>query len=185
MSKRVLVPIAEGFEEIEAVTVIDILRRAKIEVVVAGVIANAVVKGRSGIAVQVDISLDEALAGLPFDAVVLPGGMPNAFTLRDDPRVVAAASDVFEKGGIAAAICAAPVALERAGLLEGRAATCHPGMEKELPAASRNDARVVVDGRVVTSKGPGTAMEFAFALVRLLAGDAEVSKVNAGVLAAL
>jgi protein deglycase len=185
MSKRVLVPLAEGFEEIEAVTVIDILRRAGIEVVVADLAAQRVVKGRSGITVRADVSWDAALAGGPFDAVVLPGGLPNAFTLRDDPRVLAAVKRTFDEGGIAAAICAAPVALERAGLLEGRDATCHPGMTAELPAPSRNESRVVVDGRVVTSRAPGTAMEFAFALVRLLAGDAAVAEVNAGVLAAL
>ena len=185
MTKRVLVPIAEGFEEIEAVTVIDILRRAGVEVVIADLGAQRIVKGRSGISVRADVSWDTALGGAPFDAVVLPGGLPNAFTLRDDPRVLAVLKATFQEGGVAAAICAAPVALERAGLLDGRNATCHPGMTAELPDAARNAARVAVDGRVVTSKGPGTAMEFAFALVRVLCGEGAVAEVNAGVLAAL
>jgi protein deglycase len=185
MRTRALVPIAEGFEEIEAITVIDILRRAGVEVVIADLGAQRIVKGRSGISMRADLSWDSAIAGPPFDAVILPGGLPNAFTLRDDPRVQTAVKSAFENGGIAAAICAAPIALEKAGLLAGRTATCHPGMAEELPEASKNPMRVAVDGRIVTSKGPGTAMEFAFALVRVLCGDGKVAEVNAGVLAAL
>jgi len=183
-TKRALVPLAAGFEEIEALTVVDILRRAGVEVVVAGV-APGIVTGRSGISVQPDVGLDDALADPAFDLVALPGGMPGSTTLRDDPRIVSALRRTHEGGGWVAAICAAPIALARAGLLEGREATCPPGMSAELPDAARNEARVVISGRVVTSRAPGTAMEFAFELVRLLAGDAAVAEVNSGVLAAL
>jgi 4-methyl-5(b-hydroxyethyl)-thiazole monophosphate biosynthesis len=179
--KRALVPLAAGFEEIEAITIVDVLRRAGIEVVVAG-LAPGLVVGRSGIPVAPDALLDAALAGPPFDLVALPGGMPASATLRDDPRIATALRRTHAAGGFAAAICAAPIALERAGLLAGRPATCHPGMAADLPDAAANPARVVIADRVVTSKGPGTAMELAFALVRALCGDAAVAEVDAGVL---
>ncbi|MCK9461702.1 MAG: DJ-1/PfpI family protein [Proteobacteria bacterium] len=184
MPKRALVPLAAGFEEIEAFTIVDILRRAGVEVVVAGV-APGLVTGRSGIAVRPDRELDGAAAGPAFDLVFLPGGMPGSTTLRDDPRIISILQRAHDGGGWVAAICAAPIALERAGLLAGREATCHPGMAEELPGPSRNEARVVISGRVVTSRAPGTAMELAFALVRILRGDAKAAEVNTGVLAAL
>jgi protein deglycase len=184
MPKRVLVPLAGGFEEIEALTIVDILRRADVEVVVAG-LAPGLVTGRSGISVAPDVALDDALEGPAFDLVALPGGMPGATTLRDDPRIIAALGITHRRGGWVAAICAAPIALERAGLLDGREATCHPGMSAELPEAARNEDRVVISGRVVTSRAPGTAMELAFALVRILCGEAKAAEINNGVLAAL
>jgi len=184
MPKRTLVPLAAGFEEIEAITVIDILRRAGVEVVVAATAPGPVI-GRSGIRVQPDAELDDALAGPPFDLLFLPGGMPGSTTLRDDPRIISALRRVHGDGGLVAAICAAPIALARAGLLAGREATCHPGMSAELPAAARNAARVVVSDRVVTSRAAGTAMALAFELVRLLCGAPAAAEVNTGVLAAL
>jgi 4-methyl-5(b-hydroxyethyl)-thiazole monophosphate biosynthesis len=168
MPKRVLVPLAAGFEEIEAITVIDILRRAGVEVVVAGLLPG-LVAGRSGIPVKPDVALDDVLKGPAFDMIALPGGMPASLALRDDPRIAAALIRTHEEGGYVAAICAAPIALERAGLLAGRKATCHPGMAEELSGPSHNADRVVISGRVVTSRAPGTAMD----------------EVNAGVLAAL
>jgi 4-methyl-5(b-hydroxyethyl)-thiazole monophosphate biosynthesis len=183
MPKRALVPLAAGFEEIEALTVVDILRRAGVEVVTAG-LAPGLVTGRSGISVAPDAALDDALAGPAFDLIALPGGMPGSTTLRDDSRIISALRVTHERGGWVAAICAAPIALARAGLLDGREATCHPGMSAELPAAARNEARVVICGRVVTSRAPGTAMEFAFALVRILCGEAAAAEINTGVLAA-
>jgi 4-methyl-5(b-hydroxyethyl)-thiazole monophosphate biosynthesis len=184
MPKRVLVPLAEGFEEIEALTIVDILRRAGVEVVTAG-LAPGLVTGRSGITLKPDTTLDDALAGPAFDLVALPGGMPGSTILRDDPRIISALKGAHERGGWVAAICAAPIALARAGLLEGRDATCHPGMVAELPDAARNDAHVVISDRVVTSRAPGTAMEVVFALVRILCGEAAAAEVNTGVLAAL
>jgi len=182
--KRALVPLAAGFEEIEALTVVDILRRGDVEVVTAG-LEPGLVTGRSGISVKPDAALDDALAGPAFDLVALPGGMPGSRTLRDDPRIISVLRRTHASGGWVAAICAAPIALERAGLLAGREATCHPGMAEELPEPSRDERRVVISGRVVTSRAPGTAMELAFALVRVLCGDAKAAEINTGVLAAL
>lgn len=184
MTKRVLVPLATGFEETEAVTVIDILRRGAVEVVTAG-LESGPITGRSDITITPDTNLDEALAGAPFDAIALPGGLPNAEILRDDPRVIDALSQILERGGLAGAICAAPIALERAGALGGRRYTSHPSFESSLPATGYTQDRVAVSNSVVTSRGPGTAMEFAFELLRELCGEDAVREVNQGVLARL
>jgi 4-methyl-5(b-hydroxyethyl)-thiazole monophosphate biosynthesis len=184
MIKRVVVPISNGFEEIEAVTVIDVLRRAGAEVVVAGVDSDTVT-GRSSIPVIPDMSLDEALEKGPYDLMVLPGGQPNADALRDDPRIMAGLEETLVGEGKVAAICAAPIALERAGLLAGQRATSHPTVAKALRSAGYSEERVVVSGRIITSRAPGTAMEFAFQLVRELFGDNKAREVNQGVLARL
>lgn len=180
MSSRVLVPLAEGFEEIEALTVVDVLRRVAVDVVTAGVRAGSC-KGRSGIVVSPDTTLDEALASGPFDMIVLPGGMPASATLRDDDRVTSRVAEMKADGRLVAAICAAPIALARAGVLEGETFTSYPGMD--LPAEGYSEERVVVSGNVITSRGPGTAMEFAIELVRLLLGDEIASDVSGELLA--
>ena len=178
---RVLVPLAEGFEEIEAVTVIDLLRRAGIEVCIARAgtpsdtqPANAgpgTVTGSHGIAVQADARLAE-LDEADFEMIVLPGGMPGAAHLKDDARVVDMLRRASERGGYVAAICAAPSVLAHAGLLDGRAATSCPGFldERSTPGLQLSTAPVVIDGRVITSRGPGTAIDFALTLIEMLAG---------------
>ncbi len=185
MAKRVLVPIATGFEEIEALTVVDILRRAEAEVVLAGLAEQWPIVGRSNISVIPDMTFDKALTTGPFDTIVLPGGLPNAFILRDDERVIGALKEHASRGGHVAAICASPVGLDRAGLLEGKRLTSHPTIRGELPADRYCEERVVVDDRIMTSRAAGTAMEFAFAIVMELFGPEKVDEVNAGVLAAL
>jgi 4-methyl-5(b-hydroxyethyl)-thiazole monophosphate biosynthesis len=184
MAKRVLVPLSTGFEETEAVTVIDILRRAEVEVVTAG-LEPGPVTGRSNITITPDTTLDEALAGAKFDAIVLPGGLPNAEILRDDQRVTDALAKIIEQGGLAGAICAAPIALDKAGVLGGRTYTSHPSLQGALPPEGYTAKRVAISNRVVTSRSPGTAMEFAFQLLRDLCGEDKVREVNEGVLARL
>jgi len=165
MGFRVLVPLAEGFEEIEAITIVDVLRRGGVEVVTAS-LADRDVEGAHGIKVGADATLDDALEAGSFGAIVLPGGMPGAEYLRDDARVQAAIKRVAEAGGTVAAICAAPIALEAAGVLAGRRATSYPGFEDQLVSATEcSTDRVVVDGDVITSRGPGTSLEFATTLV--------------------
>lgn len=175
---KVLIPLAQGCEELEAVTAIDILRRAGIQVITAGLEAGPVRASRGTVLVP-DTVLDEALQ-TEFDMMVLPGGMPGAEHLKNDPRVIAALRKLAADGKYIAAICAAPMALHAAGLLEGKQATSFPGVLDTLAGSHRyRDDKVVIDGRVVTSKGPGTAMDFALALVELLAGKAKRDAVEA------
>lgn len=175
----VLVPLAAGCEEIEAVTVIDLLRRAGIDVMTAGLVPGPVHASR-GVVLVPDAWLDDVL-DKPFDMVVLPGGMPGSAHLRDDARVMALLRSMATQGRWTAAICAAPMALLAAGVLEGKRVTSFPGVLDQLPGTHYYCTDpVVVDGRVVTSRGPGTAMDFALTLVELLAGKAKRDQVEAG-----
>jgi len=171
---RVLVPVSDGSEEIETVGVVDTLRRAGVEVTVARVPSPGgseleVIASR-GVRLVADRALDECL-DTGWDAVVLPGGLPGAEHLRDSEALTELLRAHNSAGGLLGAICAAPVTvLAEHGLLDGRRATCFPTLAEWLPAASYCDERVVVDGQLVTSQGPGTALEFAVTLVDLLCG---------------
>ncbi len=175
---RVLVPLADGLEEIEAVTVIDLLRRASIEVVTAS-LREVLVTGSHGITIHADELLDDVL-DQDFDMVVLPGGMPGADRLQRDERILALLRRCNEHGRLIAAICAAPAVLARAGVLDGRTATSFPGFLDPLaaPGIEISDQPVVSDGHVVTSRGPGTAMDFALVLVERLKGRAARDQVE-------
>jgi 4-methyl-5(b-hydroxyethyl)-thiazole monophosphate biosynthesis len=177
----VVVPLANGFEEIEAITIVDVLRRAGEEVAVAG-LAPGACTGAYGVAVTPDCSIDE-VDPASVRMVVLPGGMPGATTLRDDPRVTRLLQTAAERGAWTAAICAAPIALAKAGLHAGRRMTSYPGFGKDLAGATYVEDRVVVDGKVVTSRGPGTALEFALTLVRLLKDEKASKELKAALLA--
>lgn len=180
MTKRILVPLAEGFEEIEAVTVIDVLRRAGAEVVVAGLVEGPT-RGSRGVVLIADVSI-ETVAAEEFDAVVLPGGGEGAKRLASDARVTAALERARSAGQWIAAICASPaVVLSPHGFLDGKRATCYPSFAERL--SGYQDRPVVTDGRVVTSQGPGTAMEFALELVAKLFGDAHADAVRKPLLA--
>ena len=175
---KVLVPLAPGCEELEAVTVVDILRRAGIEVITAGLVPGPVRASR-GVVLVPDALLEEVLHD-EFDMIVLPGGMPGSEHLKNDARIIALLSRMAAVGHFTTAICAAPMALHAAGLLEGKRVTSFPGVLDELPGSHRylNDA-VVVDGKIVTSRGPGTAMDFALTLVELLVGKVKRDRVEA------
>ena len=167
--ERILVPLADGFEELEAVAVIDVLRRADLDVVVAGLAPGTPV-GRSGIAIGTDTTLD----AVDLDAitmVVLPGGMPGTEALAADERILGLVRRLNAEGRRTAAICAAPLVLRAAGIIDGVEVTSHPSVRDKLGAAVVLDApRVVRSGPVVTSQGPGTAIEFALELVSELEG---------------
>jgi len=167
---KVLVPLAEGFEEIEAVAIVDLLRRAGIEVCTAS-LAGREVTGSHDITVLADARLDEVDAG-DCDMIVLPGGMPGTTHLKSDPRVARLLRQFAESGRYTAAICAAPSVLAHAGLLEGRKATSFPGFltSGSAPGIRLSEDAVVVDGKVATSRGPGTAVPFGLALIELLEG---------------
>jgi 4-methyl-5(b-hydroxyethyl)-thiazole monophosphate biosynthesis len=183
--KKVLVPLAPGFEEIEAITVIDILRRAGVEVVVAGTQPGPIEASRQTKHIP-DCTLDDVRAE-DFDMIVLPGGQPGTTNLRRDARIQQIIKTLQEKNRRIAAICAAPSVLSAYGVLQGRAATSHPSVRAEVAAGAKefSDQRVVLDGPIVTSQAAGTAMEFAFALVELLCGADKAAEVNRGVLARL
>lgn len=167
--KSVAVLLAPGYEEIEAITVIDVLRRADIRVTVAG-LHEGEITGSHEITVRPDKSLEEIHPD-GFDMVVLPGGLPGTDHLREDPRVLAFVREMARSGKHTCAICAAPTVLQAAGVSEGRAVTSHPIVREDLKGVDYREDRVVVDGSVVTSRGAGTAMEFALELVRILAGS--------------
>jgi 4-methyl-5(b-hydroxyethyl)-thiazole monophosphate biosynthesis len=161
--------LAEGFEELEAVTVVDVLRRAGVDVTTLGT-ESTHPNGSHGISLAADGLLTDH-AGETWDLVVLPGGMPGSAHLRDDPRVQALVARQGDAGKWLAAICAGPIALESAGVLEGRRATSYPGFGEQLSTSDYCDDRVCVDGHIVTSRGPGTALEFALTLVSLVVGQ--------------
>lgn len=166
--KKVAVVLADGFEEIEALTPVDVLRRAAIECDMLGLTALEV-KGSHGIKVQADQVFTGDLTA--YDMVILPGGMPGSIHLQNHAGLIAALQAVSEKGKYVAAICAAPIVLETAGLLVGRRYTCYPGQEESILSGQHVTDTVVIDGTIVTSRGAGTALAFAYRLVDLLGGD--------------
>lgn len=178
---RILVPLADGFEEIEAITVIDILRRAAMEVVTAGLKEGVVLASRK--TRHLPDTLIEAVAHQTFDAVVLPGGQPGTNHMKEDARIGEIVLRHARAEKWVAAICAAPLVLHHVGLLAGRRATSHPAVSGALTGVVYVEERVVVDGKMITSRGAGTAMEFAFKLVELIRGTDVAEEVNRGVLA--
>jgi protein deglycase len=174
---RVLVPLAEGFEELEATSIIDLLRRAEIEVVTAG--HSDVVTGAHRITMKCDASMDEALTQ-DWDMVVLPGGLPGSDNLAADAPLLELLKKMNESGKFVGAICAAPKALGAAGLLDGLIVTAYPG---SLDGITLTDTivthdTVVKDGKVITSRGPGTALDFALTLIETLVGKARRDSVE-------
>jgi 4-methyl-5(b-hydroxyethyl)-thiazole monophosphate biosynthesis len=181
MNKKVLVPLADGTEEIEAMTLIDVLRRAGAEVTVAGV-ASREITAAHGVGLLADKLIAECTDEI-FDMIALPGGMPGSENLRKSKPLADLLVKQQKEDRWYAAICAAPaVVLAPLGLLVNRHATCFPGFTDRLQGATASDDRVVVDGRCITSKGPGSAMEFAVTLVSVLFGKAKADEVAAALL---
>lgn len=166
----VLVPLATGFEDLEAITITDLLRRAQIDVVTAGLTPGPI-KGSRGTVVVPDMSLYDAL-DQTYDMVVLPGGQPGATNLEKDDRIQSLLKKMASENKVAAAICAAPKVLAVAGLLDGKRATGFPGTlsSDQFPKIDISNDALVADGNIVTSRGPGTAMDFTLALIGILAG---------------
>jgi 4-methyl-5(b-hydroxyethyl)-thiazole monophosphate biosynthesis len=180
--ERILVPLAEGFEEIEAVTIIDVLRRAGLEVTVAG-LKKGSVQGSHGIVLTPDVELGALDLG-EFTMIVLPGGMPGTRHLMADERVLDLVRRLHREGKRTAAICAAPLVLHAAGVIHGVAVTAHPSVHKELAGALvQNEPRVLHAGAVITSQGAGTAMEFALALVSDLCGSKKAEELGRSMVA--
>ena len=165
---QVAVLLADGFEEVEAMAIIDVLRRADITVVIAGLHAGHIESARN-VKVIPDTTIDMIRAD-NFDMLVLPGGQPGADNLNADERVKDLIREFYDKGKLTGAICAAPYVLANAGVLEGRQATAYPTFKDRLGNALYQDKNVVIDGKVFTSKGPGTALHFGVAIVERLVG---------------
>lgn len=180
MKKRVLCLLFPGFEEIETVAPIDILRRAGVEVVVASLTGDKLVTGRCNIIVQADVSLANVEAE-NFDLLLIPGG-PGIKAVRADGRAALLAQHYAQAGKPVAAICAAPTVLQDAGLLAGKRFTSHAGVLMELPDSQLHE-RVIEDGDLVTSRGAATAVDFALVLVRRLCGETVMKDVAKGIMA--
>ena len=180
MKKRVLVPLAPGFEEVEALTPVDFLRRADVHVVTASVGAPNPITGRNRVRVMADIDLDEALAewGDDWDAVVIPGGAPGVERLLASDTVLALVARRLQAKQLTAAICAGPRVLVKAGLAAGTKVTSNPDARAELGAMDYSEDAVVIDGAVITSRGPGTANAFALALVEALCGADKAAEIR-------
>lgn len=170
--KKALVLLADGFEEIEALTLVDVLRRADVHVTMCSIHHQLEVIGAHGVKVMADSKLEEIEAVDNYDVVVAPGGMPGATNLRDDARV----TDIFKSfyanpNKIVAAICAAPIILAKAGIAPQIVGTCYPGFEGEVGYKEYYKQAVVVDRNVLTSMGPGTAFALALKLVEIVVGE--------------
>ena len=179
--KNVLVPIAPGFEEIETITVVDILRRSGARVSLAGLI-EGIIEGSRGVKLLADEYINN-INSEKFDLIVLHGGQPGTDNLKKDPRVTTLLNEMKNKKKLIGAICAAPIILEENGILSKRKRTSHPSAKETLFGDLYKEDRVVVDQNIITSRSPGTAMEFAFKLVEILFGKDRVILVNNGVLA--
>jgi len=183
--KCVLIPCAEGVEEIEFVAVVDILRRAGVEVTMASLDGKAVT-GRSDIVISPNAAIADVVAD-DWDMVVLPGGLPNAYLLRENSEVKAVVQRLRDERKSIAAICAAPTALAAFGLTENRRVTSYPAMKEEMqelsPSAVYVDDAVVEDDFLITSRGAGTAVEFALRLVNKLCGEEKAEEVRLSIIA--
>lgn len=169
MAKSVLTVLAEGFEEIEAITPVDVLRRLDVDVTVAS-LDGLVVKGARGISVQADTTLAE-VAGRTFDLIVLPGGMPGAANLAASSLLGDMLKKQRAEGRMIAAICAAPaVVLHPLGLLGGEKTSCYPAFQRRLDEANRTEERLCTGEKLITAAGPGVAMDFALSLAEILKG---------------
>ena len=166
---KVAVMLAQGFEEIEALTVVDVLRRANITCDMVGF--EEQVTGSHAIQVRADRVFDGDLS--EYDMIVLPGGMPGSAHLRDNEQLIAELQKCEQVGKKVAAICAAPIVLNRAGLLKDKGFTCYDGVQEQIADGHYRKETVVVDGHLTTSRGPATALAFAYNLVEQLGGDAD------------
>jgi len=165
----VLIPLAEGCEELEAITLIDLLRRAKITVITASLTDNTLITASRGVRLMADTTLDNVIYD-DFDMVILPGGMPGTTHLNDDIHIHALLKRMQQSDKAIAALCAAPLVLANMGLLDGKHASCYPGVlnPADWPEIKLSDEPVIIDGNILTSRGPGTAMDFALAIIEYL-----------------
>ncbi len=176
--KKVLMILAEGFEEIEAIGTADILRRAGLELTIAG-LNGLNICGSHNISVTSDALLDN-LNAATFDAIVLPGGMPGSNNLKNSEKVLAAVQTIYRQGGIVSAICAAPIVLAAAGILNDKRITSYPGFENNFTMAHHTGKMTEIDGNIITGRGPGATYEFAAVVAAALGNGEQVNKALTG-----
>lgn len=180
---NVIVFLAEGFEEVEALTVVDYLRRVKpITVQMIAIGDSLHVSGSHHIEVKANKHIDELAELDAYEAVIIPGGMPGAANLRDDQRVIKIVREMNEAGKLVAAICAGPIVLEKAKIIDGKRMTSFPGFEKDFPNSFYQADAVVRDKNIITSRGPGTAVDFALEIVTVLVGEKEAETLRKNIL---
>ena len=175
--KKALIFLADGFEEMEAVTPLDFMRRAGLDAKFVSLAGTLSVTGSHGVTYRADMLFDEKVAS-EADMLILPGGLPGAQNLQDNEALGKLLLKFHEEGKFVCAICAAPMVLGKLGLLKGKKATCYPGFEQYLEGAECTGAPVERDGNIITGKGPGAAMEFALAIVDLMLGKEKVQELK-------
>ncbi len=178
--KKAIVFMAEGFEEIEALTVVDVLRRGGVEVTMVSVTEDPYVAGAHGIEVLADATCEYEIG--TEDMVVLPGGLPGADNLRNSELVCETVNKFMADGKLVCAICAAPYVLGQLGVLQGKKATCYPGFQDRLEGADYTAERVQADGNIITGNGPSSALPFALALLAAITDQATADSVAQGML---
>lgn len=180
---KTIVFLAEGFEEIEALTVVDYLRRVEgMTVDTVSIGEGLQVVGAHNIEVKADKNIKELQDVTLYDAVVIPGGMPGATNLRDHADVIKIVQELNGMGKLVAAICAGPIVLERAGIIDGKKVTSYPGFDKDLPNSIYKEEGVVIDGNTITARGPAKAVDFAIEIVKYLAGEARAEELKVNIL---
>ena len=173
----VLIHLADGFEEIEAISVVDVLRRAEIEVKTVSIMGKKEVLGAHNISVIADVLYEDVdYAGA--DMIILPGGQPGADNLNRSDELKKQIRGFYQQGKMLAAICAAPLVFGNTGILKGKRATCYPGYEKQLTGATYTNADIEIDNNIITGKGPGVALKFSLILVEKLLGKGKADEIK-------
>lgn len=178
---KIMVFLADGFEEVEALTVVDYLRRVDIEVDMVSITEERNVKGAHGIEVVAD-KLLKNLETENYEGLVIPGGLPGATNLRDSKEVIEIVKDFNREEKLVAAICAGPMVLQKAGIVAGKNFTCYPGVEEEIKDGIYRDSSVVVDGNIITAKGPAFAVDFSLIIVEYLLGKEKKDELGKDIL---
>ncbi|CAK7065768.1 DJ-1 family glyoxalase III [Tissierella sp.] len=180
--KKVILFLAEGFEEVEALTVVDYLRRKDINVDTVSITEDNEVKGAHEIVVLADKTINDIKDIDDYDAVIIPGGLPGATNLRDNDKVIDVVKKINENGKLTAAICAGPIVLERAGIIKDKEITSYPGFEDDLKNGVYIEKNVVRDGNIITARGPALAVDFAIEIIRYLLGEEKAEELKKDIL---
>ncbi len=180
--KQVILFLAEGFEEVEALTTVDYLRRKDIIVDIVSITKEEKVKGAHNIMVLSDKTIEDIKDIESYDAVIIPGGLPGATNLRDNSQVIETVKKINESGKLTAAICAGPIVLQKAGVIKDKKVTSYPGFEDELKSGIYTHENVVRDGNVITARGPALAVDFAIEIIKYLLGEGKAEELKQDIL---